>query len=100
MAEQEQQHRMLMERAALESDHRHRDEVLQGQRDNARSVFRSDMVGQILGGLIGIGCVAGAIVSVIVGAHPAVTIALVGLPVVAIIKAVRNFTAPKRPVKT
>lgn len=95
MAEREQNHRLSMEREAMEADHRHRNEVIAAQQKNAKSVFRSDMVGQLLGGAIALGCVAGAIVSVLYNAHPTVTIAFVSLPVVGIIKAVRNFTPSK-----
>lgn len=95
MAELEQNHRVSMERDAMEADHIHRNEVMTAQQKNARSVFRSDMVGQLLGGAIALGCVAGAIVSVLQGAHPTVAIAFVSLPVVGIIKAVRNFFPSK-----
>lgn len=100
MAELEQGHRLSMERTSLEDDHLHRREVTLAQRENARAVFRSDLVGQLLGGAIAAGCVAGAIVSVLYGAHPAVAIAFVSLPVVGIIKAVRSFVAPKQADKT
>lgn len=79
----------------MEADHRHRNEVIAAQQKNAKSVFRSDMAGQLLGGAIALGCVAGAIVSVLYNAHPTVTIAFVSLPVVGIIKAARNFTPSK-----
>lgn len=97
MAELEQKHRVTMERDAMDSDHQHRNEVIAAQRENARSVFRSDMAGQVLGASIALGCVGGAIYSVYAGANPWVPIAFVSIPVAGIIKAVRAFVTPKKP---
>lgn len=93
MAEREQAHRVNLEDMATRADIRHRDEVSAGQRDNLRGVFRSDMTGQLLGGLIAALCVAGAVYTAKLGAHPTVSIALVGLPIAAIIKALRAVSA-------
>lgn len=91
MAEREQAHRVNLEDLATRADIRHRDEVATGQRENARGVFRSDMAGQLLGGLIAVLCVIGAVYTAKLGAHPTVSIALVSLPVAAIIKALRSM---------
>jgi uncharacterized membrane protein len=92
MAEREQAHRMNLEDMATRADIRHRDEIASGQQDNARGVFRSDMAGQLLGGLVAVLCVIGAVYTAKIGAHPAVSIALVGLPIAAIIKALRSVS--------
>jgi uncharacterized membrane protein len=95
MAEREQAHRMNIEDMATRADIRHRDEVVAAQRENAKGVFRGDLAGQILGWSIGLVCVAGAIYTASIGAHPTIPIALVGLPVVSIIKAIRNGSSGK-----
>lgn len=95
MAEAEQRHRTTMEQATLVSDQKHRDLVVSAQIANAKGIFRSDLVGQALGGMVALGCVAGAVFSVYLGAHPTVTIAFVGLPVIGIVKAVRNMNVAK-----
>ena len=87
--------RTTMEQATLVSDQKHRDMVTVGQVTNAKSIFRSDLVGQILGGMVALGCVAGATFSMYMGAHPTVTIAFVSLPVIGIIKAVRSMNTTK-----
>lgn len=43
--------------------------------------------GQVLGFILGAACVAGAVYTAMIGAHPAVSVALVGLPIVAVVKA-------------
>lgn len=97
MAEREQAHRVNLEDMATRADIRHRDELVSGQRENTRSVFRSDMAGQLLGGVVAVLCVIGAVYTAFIGSHPAVSIALVSLPVAAIIKALRTVSA--KPVK-
>lgn len=89
MAEREQAHRVNLEDMATRADIRHRDEISAGQRENSRGVFRSDMAGQLLGGVVAVLCVIGAVYTASIGAHPTVSIALVGLPIAAIIKALR-----------
>lgn len=90
MAEREQAHRMNVEDMQSRSDIKHRDELVASQRQNAAGVFRSDMAGQILGAAVALVATGGAIYTAIIGVHPAVSIALVGLPVAAIIKALRS----------
>ncbi|MCR4158799.1 DUF2335 domain-containing protein [Kerstersia gyiorum] len=67
MAEKEQEHRISYERAEL---------------DAMKTDFRR---GQIIGAVLAALCVAASIYSVILGAHPAVSIALVGIPIMALI---------------
>ena len=89
MAEREQAHRMNIEDMQSRSDIRHRDELVAAQRQNAAGVFRSDMAGQILGAAVALTATGGAIYTAMIGAPALVSIALVSLPVAAIIKALR-----------
>lgn len=96
MAEREQAHRMNIEDMQSRSDIKHRDELVASQRQNAAGVFRSDMAGQVLGAAVALVATGGAIYTAMIGAHPTVSIALVSLPVAAIIKALRaNGKEPK-----
>ena len=68
MVEQEQAHRIANEMKELEA---------------TVSDFRR---GHWLGGLLGVLSIAGAVFTAYIGAHPTVSIALVGLPLMAIIR--------------
>lgn len=89
MAEREQAHRANLDDMATRADIRHREELVVSQQRNAAGAFRSDLVGQLLGGLVAILCIAGAVYTAINGVHPTIPIALVSLPVASIIKAIR-----------
>lgn len=67
MAEKEQEHRISYETAELNA---------------TRRDFRR---GQVLGTILAAACIAAAVYSVYVHAHPAVSIAMLGLPVMALI---------------
>ncbi|MBI5270151.1 MAG: DUF2335 domain-containing protein [Burkholderiales bacterium] len=95
MAEQEQQHRMECNLLAMHADIQHRDATLAVQDRVAKGAFASDMAGQILGAVIALAALAGGIYTALNGAHPTVSIALVGLPIAAIIKAVRSMQDKK-----
>lgn len=97
MAEREQAHRMNQEDMLHRSDIRHRDEVVAAQREVARGTLISTMLGQTLGWLIAGGALAGAVFTAYIGAHPTVSIALVGLPIASIIKAMRVKDGGKPP---
>lgn len=87
MAEREQQHRLMVAERSNAADIEHRAALVESQRENSRGVFRSDVLGQSLGWLATIACVAGSVYSAVNGAHPTVSIALVGLPIATVIKA-------------
>lgn len=70
MVEREQQHRIDQESAILEA------------------TIRDTRRGHWIGGAVSILALAGCVLSVYLGAHPAVSVALVSLPVVAIIQAI------------
>ena len=72
MAELEQAHRHGIDRSGVEAD--------------IREVRR----GHFLGALVSISCISGAIFTAYIGAHWAVSIALVGVPVMGAIKAFIN----------
>lgn len=67
MAEKEQEHRISYERAELEA---------------TRRDFRR---GQVMGSILALACVLASVYSVSIGAHPIVSIALVGIPIMALI---------------
>lgn len=67
MAEKEQDHRMSYQNAELEA---------------TRKDF---MRGQIIGGLLALACVLASVYSIYIGAHPAVSVALVGIPIMALL---------------
>lgn len=90
MAEREQAHRMNSEDLQIRADIKHRDDLVSSQRQNAAGVFRSDLAGQLLGAAVALASTAGAVYTAYLGAHPTVSIALVSLPVAAIIKAIRS----------
>lgn len=89
MAEREMAHRHLQESAATEANVRAQQRQLDLAELQVRSTFRSDMVGQIIGGFISAGALAGA---VYLGVHgwTAVAVALVSLPIAAVIRALRE----------
>ncbi len=89
MAEREQAHRMNQEDMLHRGDIRHRDDVVAAQREVARGTLISTLLGQALGWIIAGGALVGAVFTAYIGAHPTVSIALVGLPIASIIRAMR-----------
>lgn len=67
MAEREQEHRLAYEQAELQY---------------SRNDFR---YGQVIGGMLALICVVASVLSVHLAAHPSVSIALVGIPMTALI---------------
>lgn len=76
MAELEQQHRIEAERAALEANIK----ASRAEAWNARA-------GLILGWSLSVAALCAAVYSAVAGAHPSVSIALVGIPLMAAVKA-------------
>lgn len=90
MAEQEQRHRRILEATGQSADIEHRQEVVQMQdRANSRA-FWSDICGQGLGAVIAALCVGGAIYCAYARLEWYYIAAFLGLPVGAIIKAIRD----------
>lgn len=96
MAEADQRHRISMDREAQAADIAHREQIALQQAGNARAIFRSDLVGQILGGIIALCALGGGIYSIVIGAPWQATAAFLALPVAAIIKALRDSFLTKR----
>lgn len=79
-----------MEMVELEQRHRieHDNTILQAAISDTRR-------GHYIGGAISIAAIAGSVVSVYLGAHPSVSIALVSLPIVTIIQAIVSSKSNK-----
>ena len=97
MAEKEQNDRVSRENQQLAADIEHRNAVLALQESAHRGSFRSDIIGQVMGFLIALICVLGAIYAGIVVDRPWVAAILLGVPVIGIINAVRGMKAKDKP---
>lgn len=95
MAEREQAHRINMEDMSSRADIRHRDEVVRSQQQATKGAFMSDLVGQVLGWLVAVSCIAGAVYTAFIGADWRISVALVTLPLAAIIRAFRSHQQAK-----
>lgn len=96
MAEREQAVRHNLEDMAQRADIRHRDEVLKAQRDNARGIFVSDGLGQVLGWVLATVCAGLAAYTALQGVHPAIPIAFLTLPIASVIRALRSRNDGKK----
>lgn len=73
MVEQEQQHRISMEKTAIKAE------------------IWDTIGGKVLGAAMAMACVAGAIYTAVIGAHWAVSVTIVGVPITALIgKFIKN----------
>lgn len=95
-AEDEQQHRRHLEREAQASNIAAQQRQLTIAEYQSRSVFRSDLVGQVLGFAVCAACVAGAVWLAVQG-QPGVAIALTVIPTGAVVMAFRNNLFSKKP---
>ena len=96
MAEREQAMRHNLADMDRRAEIRHRESLVTSQREVARSSFVHGMAGQILGAVVAISFVAGAAFTAYIGAHPAVSIALVSLGAASIIKAMLSSGAGRK----
>lgn len=97
MAEGHMEWAIESERRQLEADIAHREQVLDAQKQSRKMNTVSDLVGQVLGFAVAAGCVGGAIYCGMIG-QPVVGVALVSVPVIGIIQAVRGMASkPKTP---
>lgn len=87
-AEDEQRHRQSLEREAQAANIDAQRRQLAVAERQARAIFFSDALGQCLGFVVCLGCVAGSIWTALAG-HTAVAIALAALPTAAVIQAFR-----------
>lgn len=88
MAEAEQQHRHEQERRAIASELAVREVLQTTEKTRIDGVFSSDKRGQYLGAAVSLLAIAGAIYTA--QSVPYVAIALIGLPILGIVKALRN----------
>lgn len=97
-AEDEQQHRRALEREAQDANVAAQQRQLTIAETQSRAVFKSDLIGQVLGFVVCGACVAGAIWLSLQG-HEGVAIALAAIPTAAVIQAFRAgvFRKPAPP---
>lgn len=88
-AEEEQQHRRSMERAAMDANIAAQHSQSLTNAYTARAIFRSDMMGQTCGVLVCLVCVVGAIWMGTIG-QPWVAAALAAIPTAAVVQAFRS----------
>ncbi|MFZ1318475.1 MAG: DUF2335 domain-containing protein [Candidatus Nitrotoga sp.] len=88
MAEIEQQHRHEQESKAISSELTTRDLLQATEKTRIEGIIRSDKRGQYLGAAVSILAIVGAIYTA--GTQPYVAAALIGLPILGIVKALRN----------
>ena len=92
MASDQAQHRREMEKMALAADSSARDNQLQVEHQRIRGTIVTDRLGMILGWIVALACVAGAIWSAVADKPSVVTIAFLGLPIAGIINSIRKRT--------
>lgn len=99
MAEKEQDSRVALESQQLAADIAHRDDVLALQKAAHRGTFISDYLGQLMGFVVAMTCVVGAIYAGVVIDRPWVAAILLGVPAVGIVNAVRGMKSKDKPAK-
>lgn len=92
MASDQAQHRREMERMALAADSSARDNQLQVEHQRIQGTIVTDRLGMILGWIVALACVAGAIWSAFADKPSVVTVAFLGLPIAGIINSIRKRT--------
>ncbi|MDP1633348.1 MAG: DUF2335 domain-containing protein [Gallionellaceae bacterium] len=95
MAEMEQRHRHEQEKKAIASELATRETLQTTEMSRIDGVMRSDKRGQYLGAFVSILAISGAIY--IAESQPWVAGALVGLPILGIVKALRNGPTQQHP---
>ena len=87
MAEQEQLHRISTEQMAQQAGIRNAQATLEANIKNSEQSLAQTKRGQVAGTLVSISAIVSAVVSAYLNAHPAVSVALVGVPILGIVKA-------------
>lgn len=90
MAELEQLHRQQLENKAIDSDVSVKNSFQITESFRIKGIFSSDLRGQYLGAIVSVISVGGAIYTASHGAPWQVSVALVSLPVLGMIKAIRS----------
>ena len=70
----------IMAMAEKEQSHR-----IKYESDNLKQQSIDTKIGMLIGGVALLGCIAGSVYTAIIGSHPAVSIALVSAPVMAVV---------------
>jgi len=96
MAESQHEHRIDIERRQLESDIRHRDEMVKAQRAAIRATSISDGAGQVLGFIVVIACVAAGAYAGLVHQNGWIAAIFLSVPVGGIVRAVRGMTKQEK----
>ena len=89
MAEEESKHRHKLESESLSADISARNRQLDIADQQCKAVFKSDALGQYLGLFVSVASIAGCVFLALRG-QPIVAAALVSLPLVGIVRALRN----------
>jgi len=95
MAESEQRHRHDMERMAIEADTSNQREFQLAETSRIAGIFKSDRRGQYLGATVSIIAISSAVAAVYFHAHWSVPIAFLSLPVMGMVKALRQHATTK-----
>ena len=90
MASDQALHRREMEKASLDSDSTARARQRAVEHARIQGSIMTDRIGMLLGWLVALACVAGAVWSMVTEKNPVVTVAFLGLPVAGIITAIRK----------
>ena len=90
MASDQALHRREMEKASLDSDSTARARQIEVENARIQGSIMTDRIGMLLGWLVALACVAGAVWSMVTEKNPVVTVAFLGLPVAGIITAIRK----------
>jgi uncharacterized membrane protein len=93
MAEDEAKHRRKQESEALQANIAMQQQQINLTEMQTKLVFRSDVLGQILGAIVSLASIAGGVYLALSG-QSLVALGLVGLPLAGVIRALRN--SPKR----
>lgn len=96
MAEKNQDARIKLDMAQLEADIQHREQMAEMQKRVHTGAFLSDYLGQILGFIIALCCIAAAAYAGLVLGNWPVTAVFLGLPVVGMVQAVRGMKPKKK----
>lgn len=99
MAEKEQANRLGLESMQLSADIEHRNAVLAVQKAAHRGSFISDYMGQVMGFIVAMTCVLGAIYAGVIMDRPWMAAILLSVPAVGIVNAVRGMKAKDKPDK-
>lgn len=91
LVDHQQEHRHAQERTKLDADIRLQAEQIKFAQLQAKGAIRSDLLSQAVAGTLGLTALGLAAFTAWIGAHWSVSIALVSLPVVGMVQAIRQL---------